>query len=97
MGRFIAINVTSPNIPVSQIVPDRPLAYFSLQERVGIMEISVQLSSAQHTQNCGKFALNIQASAARFIAINVTSPNTPVSQAMPVDLWRTILHQTAVE
>ena len=80
MCRFIAINLTSSNIPESKIIPDRPLAYGFLPERAGKMEISIKLSSIQLTQDQEKFALNVLAPVWRFLAMKVTSPNTPVSQ-----------------
>jgi len=52
-------HVTSPNIPLSQAMPHRPLALPSLPDRSEIMEISVQSLSNKPTQNWEKFALNI--------------------------------------
>ena len=80
---FLVINVTSPNISVTEIIPDRPLAYFSVQDCAEIMEICVQLRSIQLTQNWENITLSIKASFGRFLAINVTSPNIAVSQTMP--------------
>ena len=69
--------------PVSQNIPDRSLAYLSLQNRAGTMKISVQLTSVYLTQNWEKFALNILTDGWGFLAINVTSPNIPMSQIIP--------------
>jgi len=71
--------LTSPNIPVSPAMLDRPLAYNCRSDCGGRVEISVQLRSTSLSQ---KIALNIQASVERFFAINVTTPNILVSPTM---------------
>ena len=67
MRRFLAKNVTS--LPVSQTMTGRPLAYHSLPNHAGILEISAKLGTMQAMQNWEKLALDIWVSVGRFVAL----------------------------